>query len=114
MKAPLLLTLLIGYIAFASVFLVIAWKSPPLAKWGGLSAIAAAAPFFIWLGAFGEQFGAGQCYSNTFSMIGNAVARTDAPVMLAKEIRALPFRGYETSCAEVEAAAKKLPNASAP
>lgn len=114
MTALLLLTLFVGYIAFAIAFVVIAWKSPPRAKWGGLAAIAAAAPFFIWLGAFGEQFGAGQCYSNTFSMIGNAVERTDAPVVLAKKIRALPFHGYETNCTEVEAAAKELPNASAP
>lgn len=114
MTVLLIFTLFIGYLAFAIAFVLIAWRSPARAKWGGLAAIAAAAPFFIWLGAFGEQFGAGQCYSKTFSMIGNAVERTDAPVELAKKIRALPFRGYETSCSEVEAAAKDLPNASAP
>ena len=93
MTVFLLLTLFVGYVVFAIAFVVIAWRSPALAKWGGLAAITTAAPFFIWLEAFGEQFGAGQCYSNAFSMIGNAVERTNAPVTLAKKIRALPFHG---------------------
>lgn len=113
---PVLLfpTLLIGYLVLATAFTVAAWKVPPRAKWLGLASIGAAAPFFLWLGSFAEQFGAGQCYSRTVAMIANSVEHTNAPAELAKQIRSLPMHGYETSCAEVETAARELPNAKAP
>ena len=114
MSVLLLPALLIGYVVFAALFISATWKSPARAKWLGLASIAAAAPFFMWLGSFAEQFGAGQCYSNTFGMIANAVESTSAPADLGQQIRALPMHGYETNCSEVEAAAKTLPNAKAP
>jgi hypothetical protein len=111
MTAGVLPALIIGYIALGVAFVIMAWQSPFRAKWLGLAAIGLAAPFFLWLGIFTEQFGAGQCYSNAIGMIANAVERTDAPVELAKRIRALPMHGYETNCLEVEAAVRELPHA---
>ena len=114
MTLLLLLALLIGCVVMAAAFLVAAWKAPRTAKWFGFLAIVISAPFFYWLGAFSEQFGAGQCYSNAMNMVANAVERTGTPQKLAEQLRTLPMRGYETNCSEVEAAAKKLPNAGAP
>ena len=112
---PLVLsTLLVGFIALAAAFLAAAWQSPSRAKWLGIASIAAAAPFFFWLGSFAEQFGAGQCYSNAIASVANSVEHTTAPADLAKQIRDLPMHGYETSCPEVEKAAKSLPNAKTP
>ena len=102
-----------GYVILAALFLVAASsRMGPRAKWLGLAAIIAAAPVFVWIGGFAEQFETGQCYSEVNRYVARAVERTDAPQALAQEIEALPFRGYETSCSEVEAAASKLPNAS--
>lgn len=114
MTVLLLLALLIGYVGLAILFVVVAWQSPARAKWFGLASIAAAAPFFLWLGSFAEKFDAGQCYSSAVTMIANAVEHTGAPAELGKQIRSLPMRGYETSCAEVKSAAKGLPHAKAP
>ncbi|WP_144898055.1 hypothetical protein [Luteimonas cucumeris] len=110
----LLLVLPIGFFVLALLFIVAVWTAPRRAKWLGLATIAAAAPFFFWLGAFSEQFGAGQCYSNAIGMIANAVEQTDSPSDLAEKLRALPLHGYETSCPQVEAAARQLPNVGAP
>jgi hypothetical protein len=112
--AAMLPFLLIGYIALAVAFIAVAWKAPARSKWLGLASIAAAAPFFLWLGSFAEPFDAGQCYSRALGMIATSVERTDAPAELGQRIRSLPLHGYETSCAEVEAAARELPNAKAP
>lgn len=73
-----------------------------------------AAPFFFWLGAFTEQFDSGLCYSRSIDLIAKAVAKTDAPISLAKQISSLPLHGYETECSEVELASKQLPGASEP
>jgi hypothetical protein len=109
----LLIAAFFGYVILAALFLVAtSSRIGPRARWLGLAAIAAAAPAFVWIGGFGEQFETGQCYSQVNRYVAQAVERTDAPEALAEEIEALPFRGYETSCAEVEAAASKLPNAS--
>ncbi|HLO94888.1 MAG TPA: hypothetical protein VK195_11260 [Burkholderiaceae bacterium] len=105
--------LLIGYVALAAAFTTLAWRAPVRAKWLGLAAIAAAAPFFAWLGAFSEQFGAGQCYSGVMNKVANAVEHADSSAAVAEQIRALPLRGYETDCAEVDAAARRLPHADA-
>ena len=111
----LLVILLASYLVMTVMFLIAAWGTTRCAKWLGLAAIAAAAPFFFWLGTFSEQFGAGQCYSNVVSMIANAVEKTNAPQDLSKKIRALPMRGYETICSEVEIAGQRLlPDAGAP
>jgi hypothetical protein len=108
----LLIAAFFGYVILAALFLVAtSSRMGRRARWLGLAAIMAAAPVFVWFGGFGEQFGAGQCYSKTNDYVARAVERTDAPQALAEKIRALPFRGYETSCPEVEAAASKLPNA---
>jgi 4-amino-4-deoxy-L-arabinose transferase-like glycosyltransferase len=114
MAAVLLLVLLIGYVGLALMFVAAAWKAPRRPKWLGLAAIAAAAPFFFWLGAFSEQFNSGQCYSRAIGNVANAVENTDDPRGLAKRLHALPTYGYETVCSDLEAAAAALPNASAP
>ncbi len=106
--------LLIGYAALAAAFITMAWRAPANAKWLGLAALAAAAPFFAWLGAFSERFAAGQCYSGVMDRIANAVEHAESPAALAERIRSLPMRGYETDCAEVEAASRQLPHVSAP
>ncbi len=111
MTVSTLLLLLAGYLIFAAIFLGLDWRSTRHAKWGGLAAIAAAAPVFFWLGAFGEQFGAGLCYSEVVHAIAGAVEASQDPGATARQIRDLPMHGYETSCAEVEAAARKLPGA---
>jgi len=105
---------LIGYVVLVVLFMVAVWHSPPRAKWLGLASITTAAPFFVWLGYFTEQFGAGQCYSSTVALIANSVEHTKSPAKLSQRIRSLPLNGYETDCKEVEAAAKELPNANAP
>ncbi len=114
MLVLLLPALLIGYVALSALFTAAVWQASARAKWLGLAALAASAPLFFWLGSFAEQFGAGQCYSNAMSMIASAVEHTNEPAELAKQLRKLPLHGYETSCSEVEAAAKGLPNANAP
>ncbi|KRA54048.1 hypothetical protein ASD77_05325 [Pseudoxanthomonas sp. Root65] len=111
MIAILLLVLLIGLGVMTLIFLLAARGATRKGKWLGLAAIILAAPFFFWLGAFSEQFTAGQCYSSAIHAIANAVAATDEPAALAEKIRALPLHGYETSCVQVEAAAVKLPRA---
>jgi hypothetical protein len=106
------LVALFGYVVLAALFLLVtASRMGGRAKWLGLAAILAAAPFFVWLGKFGEQFATGQCYSGVNEYVARAVARTDTPQALAERIKALPFRGYETDCSAVEAAARELPNA---
>ena len=110
----LLLVLPIGFFVLALLFIAAVWTAPRRTKWLGIATIAAAAPFFFWLGAFSEQFGAGQCYSNAMGMIANAVEQTGSPQELSKKIRDLPMHGYETVCSDVEAAAAGLPNAGAP
>ena len=110
----LLLLLPIGYLVFAILFIAAAWTLPRRSKWLGIAAITAAAPFFYWFGAFSEQFGAGQCYSNVVNMIASSVEQTDKPRDLSKKIRDLPMHGYETVCSEVESAAAALSNAGAP
>jgi hypothetical protein len=108
----LLIAAFFGYVILAALFLVAtSSRMGRRAKWLGLAAIVAAAPALVWFGAFGEQTAAGQCYSKINDYVARAVERTDAPRALAEQISALPFRGYETSCSEVEAAASKLPNA---
>ena len=108
---PLALT---GYVVLSVAFLIAARQASLRARLLGIAAIAAAAPFFLVLGIFFEQFGSGQCYSRSIAMIANAVEKTQAPVELAQRLRALPLHGYETVCSEVEAASEKLPNARAP
>lgn len=108
---PALLALLVVYVVLAAIFFGAASRPTRYAKWVGLAAIAAAGPFFYWLGAFSDQFSAGICYSSSVEMIANAVEKTDSPQDLAKRIRKLPLHGYETKCSEVEAAARELPNA---
>ena len=114
MAILLLLVLLAGFIVMPAMFLWAAWRTPGRAKWLGLMAIVVSAPFFYWLGAFSEQFGAGQCYSNAMGSIASAVEQTGSPRELAQKIRDLPMHGYETVCSEVESAAAALPHASAP
>jgi len=100
-------------------FLLAAIGSTKKSKWSGLAAIAFAAPFFFWLGASWEQSASGDCYFLSISMIADAVAKTDDPATLAKQIRSLSLHSYETVCSEAEsgrfgAALEKLPNAGAP
>lgn len=111
MTATFLLVLLIGFVVMTLVFLLAARGVTRKSRWFGVAALMLAAPFFFWLGAFSEQFTAGQCYSSAIHAIANAVAATDDPAALAGKIRALPLHGYETSCVQVEAAAVKLPHA---
>lgn len=111
MTTLLLFVLLIGFCVMAAVFLLASRGVNRRGAWLGLAAIVLAAPFFFWLGAFSEQFTAGQCYTATIHSIANAVAATDDPAGLAGQIRALPLHGYETSCPQVKAAAVKLPHA---
>jgi hypothetical protein len=110
----LLVTSLVAYLVLAAMFTLAATGTSRRARWLGLAALAAAAPSFIWMGAFGEKFDTGQCYSSVINMIANAVKETDDPKSLAEKIRALPMRGYETLCSEVEAAAHELPKRKAP
>jgi hypothetical protein len=114
MTVTFLLVLLIGFGVMALIFVLAGRGLTRASKWLGLAAILLSAPFFYWLGAFSEQFTSGQCYSNVIAMIANSVEKSDSPTTLSEKIRALPLYGYETICAEVEAAAEKLPNASAP
>ena len=114
MTLTTLLVLLLGYVIFALTFTVIAWKNRKQEKLIGLITVALCAPFFYWLGAFSEQFGAGLCYSSAIDNIATAVGETDNPKSLAEKIRALPLHGYETNCEDVELATGKLPNAAAP
>src|SRR5688572_7975701 len=98
---------LFGYVVLAALFLLTTTaRIGRRAKWLGLAAILAAAPVFVALGKFGEQFETGQCYSQVNEYVARAVESTDAPQALAERLEALPFRGYETSCSEVEAAAR--------
>lgn len=114
MAILLLLVLVAGVLLLAAAFLAAMMGPPRRAKWLGLATIAASAPFFFWLGTFAERFGAGQCYSSAMGLVANAVDATDSPEDLAKRLRALPMRGYETYCPEVEAAARQLPSAGSP
>ena len=114
MIATFLLVLLVGFVVTASTFLLMARGLNRKSKWLGLAAIAFAAPFFFWIGAFSEQFTSGQCYSRSIGMIASAVAKTDSPIDLSEKIKALPLYGYETVCSEVEAATERLPNSGAP
>jgi hypothetical protein len=112
MFVTLVIAAFFGYVILAALFLVASSsRMGPRAKWLGLAAIIGAAPLFVWFGGFGAQVETGQCYSRINDYVARAVERTDSPKALAKEINALPFRGYETNCSEVEAAAGKLPNA---
>jgi hypothetical protein len=81
------------------------------ARWLGALSILAAAPFFVWAGAFTNQFRSGICYSEVVDHIASAVEHTTDPTALASAIRALPMEGYETSCERVEQQSAKLPNA---
>ncbi|SRR6266404_4002642 len=110
----LLVTGLFAYLVLAALFTLAAAGTNRHARWLGLAALAAAAPGFLWMGAFVEKFDAGQCYSGVINVIANAVKETDNPKSLAEKIRALPMRGYETLCSEVEAAAHELPKRKAP
>jgi hypothetical protein len=110
----LLVTSLVAYLVLAAMFTLAAAGTNRRARWLGLAALAAAAPSFIWMGAFGEKFDSGQCYSSVINVIANAVKETDDPKSLAEKIRALPMSGYETRCSEVEAAAHELPKRKAP
>ena len=114
MSATFLLILLTGFVVMALIFLLAGRGLTRKSKWLGLLAIALAAPFFFWLGAFSEQFTSGQCYSRSIAMIASAVAKTDSPVTLSEQIKILPLYGYETVCSDVEAASEELPYASAP
>ena len=114
MTLTLLLVCLVGYVVMAAVFLLATTGSPRRIKWLGLAAIVASAPFFYWLGSFSEQATSGLCYSAVVEGIGNSVEQTNSPKTLAKQIRELPMRGYETSCPEVEQAARQLPGQNAP
>jgi hypothetical protein len=105
MTLTLLLICLVGYVVMAAVFVVSAAGSSRRVKWFGLVAIVASAPFFYWLGAFSEQATSGICYSAVVEGIANSVEQTNSPKLLAKQIRELPMRGYETSCSEVQQAA---------
>jgi len=102
---------LLSFVIMAMLFIAAMWRSPSRAKWLGVVLLAASAPFFFWVGAFSEQFGAALCYSESMDMIANAVEKTEDPIELSKKIRALPMRGYETECTDLEAAAKGLPHA---
>jgi|SRR5215470_14534309 len=110
----LLVTSLVTYLILAVLFILVTAGTNRRARWLGLAVLAAAAPSFLWMGAFGEKFDAGQCYSSVIGVIAKAVKETDEPKSLAEKIRALPMRGYETVCSEVEAAAHELAKRRAP
>ena len=114
MEVLLLLSLLVGYVVMAFVFLASAHTASRRSRWLGFIAIAAAAPVFYWLGAFYEQASAGICYSNVVGRVASAVEQTNSPKALAAEIKSLPMRGYETSCPEVEQASRKLSGSAFP
>ena len=114
LPVSLLLAGLVAYLILAALFILAAAGTNRRARWLGLAALAAAAPGFLWMGAFAEKFDAGQCYSSIVNMIASAVKETDNAKSLAEKIRALPMRGYETRCSEVEAAALELPKRKAP
>lgn len=114
MTLTLLVVALGSYLALAGAFFVATRGAPKLARWMGLAAIASAAPFFIWWGAFAEQFTAGQCYSHVIESVATSVENSRTPSELAREIRSLPMRGYETNCTEVEQAAEHLSSRNAP
>jgi hypothetical protein len=114
MAAFLLLGLLVGYFVVLGGFLAATTGAPRRARVLGIIAILLGGPAFFWFGLFSEQFTAGQCYSSAIGSIANSVAATRDPAALAVQIRELPLRGYETSCTEVEEAARRLPNAVAP
>jgi|SRR5262245_2450705 len=110
----LLVTSLVAYLILALMFTLAAAGGNRRARWLGLAALAAAGPVFLWMGAFGEKFGSGQCYSRVIDVIASAVKETGDPTSMAEKIRALPLRGYETVCSEVEAAAHELTKRKAP
>lgn len=114
MAAFLLLGLLVGYLVVLAGFLAAVTGAPRRAKVFGVIAILLGGPVFFWLGSFSEQFTTGQCYSSAIGSIANSVAATREPAVLAGKIRELPLRGYETSCSEVEQAARRLPHGVAP
>lgn len=109
MTLSLLLICLVGYLVMAASFFICAQGAPRRARWLGFVAIVASAPFFYWLGAFSEQIESGLCYSNVINRVANAVEQTNSPKVLAEQLKALPMRGYETSCHEVEQATHRLP-----
>ena len=109
-----LLILSLGFFVISALFIAIAWKSTKQRLALGVLTFALSAPFFYWLGAFAEQFSSSLCYSSAIQSITNAVEATEAPKELASQIRSLPLSGYETNCEDLEAAARKLPNAGAP
>lgn len=108
MMLPLLLSGVIAYLLLGIAFAIASRGAPRRARVGGLLAILAAAPFFFWFGGFSERFTAGQCYSSAFDAIANAAERSPSPKALSTQIRSLPLHGYETDCAEVEQAARRL------
>ena len=114
MTASPLLVVLISLVVMATLFLVASRSWVGRNRWLGLAALALSAPFFHWLGSLSERFDSGFCYSDTMASIASAVEGTQSPPELAAQIRSLPLRGYETVCSEVEVAAGRLPNASAP
>jgi hypothetical protein len=75
----------------------------------GVLAIISAAPFFIWLGAFGTMFGNNMCYSYIISDVRNelgeivSVGNSRALAELNTGLKTLPLQGYETNCSEVRA-----------
>jgi hypothetical protein len=84
---------------------------PARARWLGLTAILAGAPFFYWIGNLGAQFQAGLCYSEVIGDITVAVEKTNNPTSLASKLKRLPLAGYETSCTDVNAATKRISSA---
>lgn len=109
MALSLLLICLAGYLVMTAVFLTCTQGASRRVRWLGFISIAVSAPFFYWLGAFSGLADSGLCYSSVIDRVANAVEQTDSPKVLAKQLKALPMRGYETSCREVEQATHQLP-----
>lgn len=108
-----MLMMCVGLIVMALAYLLTARDTSGPRRWIGIALIASVAPVFFWLGAFSRQVDAGLCYTSAIQSIAAAVARTDHPQALARQIEALPQAGYETRCPEVRDAAAALPGAGA-
>jgi hypothetical protein len=101
------LAAIVGFVVFAGAYLAMTSGVTSKGKWFGLAAILTSMPVAFIVGQLFADLDADACYANVIDGIAAASTRGTDPATLAGNIQALPLRGYETDCKEVEAAVGK-------
>jgi hypothetical protein len=101
------LAAILAFVVFLGIYVVMTAGVKSKGRWFGLAAIICSMPVAFLVGQLFGELDTDACYANVIDEIVAASKHGTESAALADRIEALPLRGYETNCKEVEAAVNR-------